>query len=326
MLPEAEREAIGLSAQPSEYQLRVLLGDHAVTQRGKVAQLLGMQPIKPGFKWPQRLADGRVGYPLSGRLVRLFNRLRSGAADYSPELAIKALYPGFIDGEVQAMLNQLRAEHTGPAWGFNTFVKERLKVLAKEYKTLANTLDDWLEQDSNAQEAERWDTNYDAKAAAALRIKMCWKRMGMRRYDDAGEFLGYELDLSDLCIDWLPDLNISFDHVGVLRAQRLELTTVHADQLLAKFKKLRRLELDDNLLSSIPPALGQCTLLERLTLCDNPLSLDPESAQHLNNLVYLKVLSLDHCPIGPLLDVSAFNQLQVLGARNTGIEGIPGGM
>jgi len=325
-LPDAERRAMGMSSQSTESGLRMLLGDLAVTRRNKVAQILGMQPIKPGFKWPQRLADGRVGYPLSGRLNRLFNRLRAGASDYSPEFAIKGLYPGFIDGEVQAMLSQLRAEHTGPAWAFNTFAKERLKALAREYKTLENSLDDWLEDESDSQEADLWESNFEAKAEAALRIKLCWKRLGMRRYDDAGAFLGYELDLSDLCIERLPALAVSFDHVGVLRAQRLELTAASADQLLVQFNNLRRLELDDNRLSSIPAALGYCTKLERLSLCDNPLALDPLSAQHLNNLVALRVLSLDHCPIGPLLDVSTFNQLRVLDARNTGIEGIPGGL
>jgi hypothetical protein len=326
VLPEAERRAIGLSAQPSVAELKVLLGDHAVTQRGKVAQLLGMQKIKPGFTWPHRLADGRVGYPMSGRLRRMFDRLRSGASDYSPELAIKTLYPGFIDAEVQAMLSQLRAEHTGQAWEFNAFAKGRLKALAKEYGTLESVLDQWLEDASVFEEAQRWESNYDAKSMAASRIKLCWKKMGMRRYDDTGAFIGYELDLSDLSIESLPELNMSFEHVGILRAQRLELTAAAADRFLARFGNLRHLELDDNLLSSIPAALGQCTQLERLSLSDNPLALDLLSAQHLGNLAALKELNLNRCPIGPLLDVSAFNRLRVLGARGTGIDRVPGGL
>lgn len=326
LLPETERAAIGLSAQPSVGELRVLLGDHAVTQRKKMAQLLGMQKIKPGFIWPQRLADGRVGYPMSGRLRRLFNRLCSGASDYSPEMAIKELYPGFIDVEVQAVLIQLRAEHTGAAWEFNAFAKMRLKALAKEYRTLASILDQWLEDPSVFLE-ERFDEgSYNAKRSAALRIKYCWKRMGMRRYDDLGEFLGYELDLNDLSIESLPDLNVSFDHVGVLRAKRLQLTVPNADRLLARFTNLRYLELDGNMLSSIPAALGQCTRLEHLSLCNNPLVLDAASVQHLDNLTSLRVLALDRCPIGPLLDVSAFSRLVMLGARSTAINEVPAGL
>ena len=326
VLPEAERGAMGLSAQPSVHELQVLLGDYAVTQRGKVARILDMQKIKPGFIWPQRLADGRVGYPMSGRLRRLFNRLRSGASDYSPEMAIKELYPGFIDAEVQSVLSQLRAEHTGAAWEFNAFARARLKTLAKEYSELEGVLDEWLEEASDAMEQEFDESGFEAKSWAAVRIKLCWKRMSMRRYDDSGEFLGYELDLSDLSIESLPDLQMSFDHVGVLRAQRLQLTASHAEHLLARFTNLRRLELDDNLLSSVPAALGQCTLLERLSLRDNPLALDAASAQHLNNLTSLRMLTLDRCPIGALLDVSAFGQLTVLSARGTGIEGIPSGL
>src|SRR5690606_32076942 len=39
----------------------------ALDDRQHCASLLGQQPIKPGYRSPLRLANGRLGYPLSGR-------------------------------------------------------------------------------------------------------------------------------------------------------------------------------------------------------------------------------------------------------------------
>lgn len=325
-LPESERRAMGLSAQASEHELRALLGDYVVMRRAQVARILGMRTIKPGFVWPQRLADGRVGYPMSGRMRRMFQRLRSGASDYSPELAIKGLYPGFIDAEIQGMLTQLRAQHTGPAWEFNAFAKQRLKALAQEYKTLEQTLNEWVETEPFPDALEFVEDSREARAAAALRIKLCWKKMGMRRYGDESEFLGYELDLSDLSIDGLPDLNMSFDHVGLLRAERLQLNTERAGQFLAKFSRLRRLDLDGNLLTSLPEALGRCGQLKHLSLRDNPLVLDAVSMGHLGRQTALQVLKLDRCPVGPLLDITPLQRLEMLGMRATGVDCLPRGL
>ncbi|WP_426119924.1 NEL-type E3 ubiquitin ligase domain-containing protein, partial [Pseudomonas sp. DSP3-2-2] len=327
-LPDWARRDIGLPAAPTERDLRVLLGDYAATRRGSLTHLLNMQPVKPGFVWPYRLADGRVGYPMSGRLRGLFKMLGMGAHDYSPELAIKALYPGFIDDEVHMFLNQMRTGYTGEPWGFNAFAKARLKLLGKEYKALEKTLDDWLGCDRTAPGSGSAvsESTYEARAAVAIRLKLGWKKMGMRRYNDMGEFIGYELDLSDLSVSGLPELHASFDHIGVLRAERLGLTTTQAQQLLKPFKNLRRLGLDSNELTALPAALGQQRNLQELSLRDNPLILDAASAQHLGNLTSLRILRLDNCPIGSQLNLRPLTGLVTLGLRFTGIDALPNGL
>ncbi|OCR26725.1 hypothetical protein AFK24_02095 [Pseudomonas syringae] len=327
-LPDSVRRDIGLPAVPDERDLRVLLGDYAATRRSEVAHLLKMRPIKPGFIWPYRLADGRVGYPMSGRMRGLFKMLGMGAHDYSPELAIKALYPGFIDDEVQAFLNQMRTGYTGEPWGFNAFAKARLKLLGREYKALEKNLDAWLGSDRTAPDTGSAvsESTYEARAAVAIRLKLGWKKMGMRRYNDMGEFIGYELDLSDLSVAGLPELHASFDHIGVLRAERLGLTTTQAQQLLKPFKNLRRLELDSNELTAVPAALGQQGNLQELSLRDNPLVVDEASVHHLSNLTSLKTLHLDSCPIGSQLDLHPLTALTTLGLRSTGIDALPSGL
>ena len=327
-LPDSARQNMGLSAASTERDLRHLLGDHAITRRTSVARMLNIQSIKPGFCWPHRLADGRVGYPMSGRLRSLFSRIGVGAHNYSPELAIKALYPGFIEGEVQTFLNRMRAEYTGEAWGFSTFAKQRLKALAKEYKALEQALDEWLESERSIADpdASLADSIQDAQASVAIRLKLGWKRMGIRRYNDAGEFIGYELDLSDLCVSSLPELNVNFDHIGVLRAERLELTTPQADRLLKPFNNLRILELDGNELTTVPASVARQGQLQKLSLRDNPLVLDPDSARHICSATSLQTLDLENCPIGSQLDLRPLNRLLTLGLRSTHIDALPVGM
>ncbi|CAI3806175.1 hypothetical protein GLGCALEP_03957 [Pseudomonas sp. MM221] len=70
----------------------------AVADRAHAAKLIGQQPIRPGYRSPMRLADGRLGYPLSGRLPW------ANTADRR----LRALYPGLNASERNALRGQLR--------------------------------------------------------------------------------------------------------------------------------------------------------------------------------------------------------------------------
>ncbi|HEX8596632.1 MAG TPA: NEL-type E3 ubiquitin ligase domain-containing protein [Pseudomonas sp.] len=327
-MPERIRSAIGLHDEAGERQLRALLGEYAIGQREALAGMLDLQAIKPGFQSLQRLADGRVGYPMSGRLRGMFRKLGVGAESYSPELAVKKLYPGFLDAEIHVFLDGLRAEHTGPAYAFNAFVKTRLTALAAEYKDLETSLDAWILAQETVTIPGRYfpQITRDAKATAAIRIKLCWRRLGERRYQDDGSFMGYELDLNDLACGALPRLSADFSHVGALTANRIDMTPAQINQLLRQFKKLCHLSLDGNEIDVLPQVFGSLTRLQRLSLRDNPLVLDTDSVGLLRDMGSLKTLHLDHCPVGPLLDVSPLGRLVALGLRATGIDTLPGGL
>lgn len=66
-LPDAERLALGLPHVGQGGELQQALQALPVLPRQTLARLLKMQPRKPGLKSPMRLADGRLGYLLSGR-------------------------------------------------------------------------------------------------------------------------------------------------------------------------------------------------------------------------------------------------------------------
>ncbi|TCP74976.1 Leucine-rich repeat (LRR) protein [Pseudomonas putida] len=61
-LPEAMTQ-LGVADQQA---LQRLVQESPLPARSTLRTLLGMQPVRPGYRSPMRLADGRLGYPLSG--------------------------------------------------------------------------------------------------------------------------------------------------------------------------------------------------------------------------------------------------------------------
>ena len=316
-LPGPVRRAVGLPEGATEQTLRARLGDLAVSQRDTVARMLGMQAIKPGFKWPQRLADGRTGYPMSGRMRGLFRKMGLGSGRASPELAVKALYPTFVDDEIKAFLDELKAAHSGPVEQLPLFIKSRLDTLASDYKILDRTLDQWSES-PHAPVGTR-----NARRIAAFNLRNCWRRTGnlIRQADGS---LSYKLELNDLHIGSLPPLNGNWDHVGALELKHLNLHTAETNAFLRYFKQAFWISLRGNNLTSVPEVLSEMSRLERLSFAENPLVLDTASAMSLSRCTALRSLDLSQCPVGEHLHrLSFFPQLRTLGLRATGLDAVP---
>ncbi|AHG39886.1 hypothetical protein N018_06360 [Pseudomonas syringae CC1557] len=316
ILPDEVRSSIELPLNADEQQLRSLLRRMASDRRDRVAGILRIQPVRPGIKWPQRLPDGRIGYPLSGRLRGFFRRLGIGASSHSPELAVRGLYPDFSDAEVSSFLDQLRAEHTGPASQSASFVRQKLRRLTDELHNLQTTLDAWVAEAALSSQRR-------PREAAAMRIKSCWKRLSARCRNHQGDFLGYMLDLDNLRVGNMPDISADFSHVVALKAGNMRLNSSTVDAFLGKFKSLQSLVLDFNDLQVIPESVGRMTQLVELSLRHNPLVWTEASNAILQNLHQLEVLDLNFCSIGPNSRLAAVNSLRMLFLRATGIEMLP---
>ena len=68
-LPDAQRAALGFPGTWDGPTLKLAIQNGQTMPRAVLRTLLNMQPRTPGRKSPMRLADGRLGYPLSGRGV-----------------------------------------------------------------------------------------------------------------------------------------------------------------------------------------------------------------------------------------------------------------
>lgn len=327
-LPVEERSALGLSGAAQELQLREAVGAVAVSQRGEVASALDMHKIKPGFKSPQRLADGRVGYPLSGRIRRLFSRFGIGARNHSAELAVTNLFPGMESAEVRTFIAELGADFTGRPSGRMAYVQAKIRTLELQHEQLSSGLDLWLATPADAQATGNALelTREDDRRLAASRILACWRRFSPRCYSGRGRFLGYTLNLNQLMIGELPLLNARFDHVSALFLNDVGFNTQTADILLRQFNSVHQLHLRGNGLTSLPESLTELIFLRHLSLRGNPLVLDQAAVNRLQNLTHLHTLNLNYCPIGPLLNVGSMRELVRLSVRSTGITDLPAGL
>lgn len=85
-------------------RLQAVLRAQPLPSRAVVRELLKMQPLNPGARSPMRLADGRIGYPLSGRAgspiseAALLDKLQLlELPDAHPEEILQALYGAGLD-------------------------------------------------------------------------------------------------------------------------------------------------------------------------------------------------------------------------------------
>ncbi len=114
-IPAAYRERLDLADAGALWRK---LQAQRPASRARLRQWLGMQEVKPTFRSPLRLADGRIGHPLSGdgraffTEDELLDKLRLlELEDVQVEDALQALYRAGLDrGAINARLNRLLDE------------------------------------------------------------------------------------------------------------------------------------------------------------------------------------------------------------------------
>lgn len=258
---------------------------------------LGVQPIKPGYKSPMRLADGRFGYPLSpvaGTAQRPF----------ACRLAAAKVYPSKALGEVEAFL--------GLEQSSDADVLQRLTALGREFDQLETGLTEWsTEPGSGFSQARR---------RVAHSIKAAWRRTSAQAYAADGTPIGYSLDLADEPIGQLPMITANMDHVGSLRLSRMGLTD-DSMEFLRSFGGLRWLKLNGNALTRLPEFANDGIGLTKLDLSANDIRLTDQANARLERMHSLKILKLsDNRRLGWTANLSGMrnlNQLYLGGTETT---------
>lgn len=299
--------------------LRDELVNYALKHPEQARKAIGLQPIKPWFKSPMRLTDGRLGYPLSGR----------GAAPRESFLArrVGQLYPTYTSRQRLAFLNALGQRRI---WPEGELIRREL-----ELEGLSEMLREWtLKPLPDYSVAARRDVEPQTiKRSVAHTIKRAWRRetrvegraFGLgASFDravltghDLPDARGYKLDLSGLPVGDLPGLSGSFGHVSVLIMDDMALTEP-PEEFLSSFPNVRWLSMQNNALKRLPDALQKMKHLEKLDLGHNQIELNLTSVPTLADLTGLKELNLSHNPLGRVPDVSRMEYLQQLDVRHTG--------
>ncbi|WP_369987245.1 NEL-type E3 ubiquitin ligase domain-containing protein [Pseudomonas xanthosomatis] len=279
----AQRTAMGVDEERPVASLRqLLLGQLPATQAERMA-LLGW-PTQPGWFNPgRRLADGRVGYLLSGG--RPFD---TGARRVLLE-RLSALYQGLSPQQVEAQLVRL-LEGEGSVY-------TRLAQLEEDYRDLDRSLVRWAS-------AELDEPRRSVRERLAERLRRAWRLQAEPLPDGQGQ----RLNLSNLQVTTLPALpgHVDFSQVTSLVINETPLDTVHSDFLRA-FSALRELNLNRNRLRQIPRGIAYLAGLRHLRLANNQVRLDSTTLSALNGLPGLTHLDLSFNPLGTYL--MRYNQL-----------------
>lgn len=312
----------------------------ATADRNKARQLIGQQPVRPGFRSPLRLSDGRLGYRLSGRGVP------------GPRARLHVLYPGSTDARINELIASL---------GEGRVLRDNISRLEYEWRTLSRDIDRWAQAslDAGIDTGVGWD------------LMIAWRNTQERELELTA--LGGE-------VSTLPKISARFPNVRTLRLNRLGLTALEPDLLacfpalerleirgnpqisepsltlaLQAAPNLRRLVLADNGLTGLSTQmqetlaampylrdldLGSNSLslsaadidflaarrLETLNLNNNHITLDASSAGRFQHMVDVRHLSLRGNPLGVAPDVGYMARLSHLNLSRCNLEQWPQGL
>jgi hypothetical protein len=295
-LDATQRQALGEAGSSAE-ALAQGLAQRACDQRQTLAGLLGMAPPGGRVRLPRRLADGRLGYPLNGRG-------ESSAA--SLRYALLRLFPSFSDAQIEEFLAS-SSRHGMTPWN-------RFFLLQNEFRQLENALDTWRRESASRIQALR-------RSWVARRIRQAWQR---RSRD---EHVGNQLRIHGWRVGALPRLpdRIDFSHVTHLSLNRMSLLRIE-DSFLQRFTGLLHLDLQDNVLTTLPNGLEQLSELRELHLAHNHILLTASDARRVNTLQRLHTLGLNGNLLGRAPEVSALWRLRSVHLRATGLRELPEGL
>ncbi|NIE76971.1 hypothetical protein F3J45_21260 [Pantoea sp. Ap-967] len=303
LAPE-DRTRLGWVGAAAVQQLRNDLQRWAPSNRAALLQLLGLQDAGVPHSPMRRLADGRVGYLLSGREPGdnvSHNLLRA---------RIRGLYPAFNEDEVQLYLSLL-LEQPGSAF-------RMLLMQEQQYRSLKRALDVWADR------ARSGETKA-LRRRAARQLRRSWQLVGERIVDQRDVPQGMSLRLRDMALRSLPDLpaGTDFGHVAELTLTGLSLEQV-PEGFLRSFPQLRWLNLGENALTSVPTDIGQLGELRNLRLAGNQIRMSTGSATTLANLTQLRVLDLSFNPLGAIsLHLRPLARLRELNLRSANLLTVP---
>ena len=299
-MPASLRQALGITDVESAQALKRILQARPLPGRAQLRQVLRMQPVRPGYQSPMRLADGRLGYSLGGG---------GGAGSYIRRPSLLRMInqlglPRHASNTAADILNTL--EQRGLSL---RQINDQLLDLGRERNTLARYLDAW----QTAQPGS--EGNAEAIHSLRERLMQCW-------FDHAPQLENVEspsLRLENVSMDTFPaNLPAFFGE----RVTRLELISPFYGsamgmqrrqrsftRLLEQFRGLRSLDIsrtteeDEASVRAPHHTLHAITVnlpdLESLSLSNQNLTLAGQDFERLRGMHRLRRLILDGNRISP---------------------------
>ncbi|KQM46793.1 hypothetical protein ASE80_15010 [Pseudomonas sp. Leaf15] len=296
-LPTIERQAVGYTHAGGFEELIQEIG-HRLERKWEFADTLLGIGQRPWYNPPRRVADGRIGYPLSGGEDL-------GAEDHAQVLRVRVLFPRKDDKEVFEIINNL----AGPLGDRDQVINS----LFDDWEALDGVLDRWTAQDEQVEQKA-------ARSEAAERIRSCWRK------EDSTRGVSFELNLEELALEDLPLMSAYFRGVKILSLKGNQLTGMPAN-FFRGFPDLRWLTLDGNKLEHLPSGLDELPNLSLLNLANNRIKPNLQDVMALAGLTRLIKLDLSGNPLaqGSPLKLYPLKNLEVLKLRHSGLTQLPSG-
>lgn len=185
-LPDAERAALGLPGTGQRADLQRAIQARPLSRR-HLRDVLGMVTIKPAFRSPMRLANGRLGYPLSGRIRPDWVFTRDDLLDKLRLLELEDAYPDQI-------LDQLLAS------GLNhQAIDARLNGLLYERQALRDSMALWASETTSIPALDAVRTASRTRISEAI-----WRHWNVNNLPEIGRNLE-PLRLSSVALEDFPD-------------------------------------------------------------------------------------------------------------------------
>ena len=292
-LSETHPAALGGAGQ-SATQLAHALAQRAFNQRDELPGLLGMAPAAGRVRPPVRLADGRLGYPLSGGGESSTEALRR---------AIRRLFPSFTDAQVEAFIASSGSQGMTP-WQRYFHYQDQLRILE-------NSLSNWRRESASPVQGVR-------RAWVSRVIRRAWQRQNRDTHGNLQLFIhGWRIG----ALPHLPEV-VDFSHVTRLSLRNMSLLDIEPG-FLQRFSRARSLDLRGNLLTAVPAGMEHLAELAELNLSDNHIALTSEGSQRIAVLHRLVSLDLHGNRLGRTPDVRVLFRLRSLNLRMTGLRAVP---
>lgn len=259
----------------------------AVRDRATAARLIGQR--RPAVHGPQRLADGRAGYLLSGRRPPAERSETSSPQAYAVRQALRDA----------------------------------------EYARLDSVLSAWAEQSATVADAEgeHIAVQPHARETARQRILAAWRGEAPRVGVLPGRASRLFLDLSELRVGTLPVFTGDFSQVGYLTLEDSDVRQL-APGFLLNFPRLEQLDLQNNFLGELPSDIASLRYLQSLSLDNNRLLPSDDMFDALADLPDLQALILRgnpmRLPAAAVERLGSLSALRYLALSNTDAVGMAG--
>ncbi|WP_043202021.1 NEL-type E3 ubiquitin ligase domain-containing protein [Pseudomonas putida] len=285
--------------------LRQALAHVASGQRQAVVNVLRLDRPSGSFLAPQRLDDGRIGYPLAGgRLWAALGLSRPRAF----QARLRDLYPALSDEQIGRWLASDNAQ-------------ARLRMLEQQYALLSTHLNRWVRNAFPTPELA-------ARREFRKGLVDCWRCLVPELQEDMTvEGARFMLTQTRSRLQQLPALpaQVTFPHVSILALRDMRLEQI-PDEFLRAFPNLRNLEITQCRLRRLPLPLMLAQRLEVLDLSGNQIVLDESQALILAGCRSLVYLNLSDNPLGRAFSVFAMTELNALHLSHTQMPEFPYGV